>query len=234
MKKFFSSKVILFFYIMIVLGLFLSLSYAQNTQLPSSSIKGNIVYIDEDAYGKLEFDSNNFELVPILDKTVDDNNKYVIKINFLVGGSKENNIDNIVYDISLTDLNLDCNLISPYLKWILIKNGEVISEGSLDYSFDTIENGRLVLTPIQQDLKDYSEDKSTYDEYKFYMWLSDSCQEEDLRNCKGAEDQTKLTNKRIKGKISVELNVGAKKELVRNPSETLNANSCINEMESEY
>ena len=233
MKGVFNNKIIFASYILVVFCLILGLSYAVNSGLSSNDLEGKIVYIDEDAYGNLNFDSNNFELTPVLDKTVAESNRYIIKLNFLVGGAKENNIDNMIYDISLTDLDLDCNLLSPYLKWKLVKNGEVISEGSLSREFDTIVDGRLVLTPIQQDLKEYSEDKSTYDEYYFYMWLSDSCQDEDLRNCKYAEDQRNLTNKRIKGKISVELNVGAKKELVRNPSETVNTVSCIKEVETD-
>lgn len=233
MKKIFSNKIIFASYILVVFCLILGLSYAVNSGLPSSNLEGNIVYIDEEAYGNLKFDSNNFELTPILDKTVTESNKYIIKLNFLVGGAKENNIDNIIYDISLTDLDVDCDLLSPYLKWKLVKNGEIISEGSLSQEFDTIVDGRLVLTPTQQDLKAYSEDKSTYDEYYFYMWLSDSCQEEDIRNCKYAEDQRNLINKRIKGKISVELNVGAKKELVRNPSNVVDTVSCLKEVETE-
>ena len=226
-------KLFVTFCIVTILGVFFSLTYALSPVLSGDQIKGNIVAIDDEAYGSLEIDSSNFELKPILDKTVDDNNPDVIKLSFLVGGAKENNIENIVYDISLVDLNLDCELLSPYVKWRLMKNGVLIQEGSLDYRFDTIKDGRLVLTPIQQDLKEYSEDKTTYDEYDFYMWLSDSCQDEDLNNCVDADGQDDLLDKVIKGKINVELNVGAKKELVRDPSEVLNTLSCVGEVEGE-
>ena len=231
MRRDIYDKIFVTFCIVTILGVFFSLTYALAPELPSDEIKGNIVQVDEEAYESLEFNSNNFELKPILDKNVNDDNFNVIKLRFLVGGSKANNIGNIVYDISLSDLNLDCELLSPYMKWKLIKNGITIQEGSLDYKFDTIKDGRLVLTPIQQDLKNYSEDKSVYDEYNFYMWLSDSCQEEDLNNCVDAESQDDLLDKIIKGKINIELNVGAKKELVRNPSDILNTGSCISKVE---
>lgn len=228
------NKIIFLVVFLVVFGLVFSVTYANNSSLPVSSMSGSIISIDEEVYESLEFNSNSFGLMPILDKSVNDNNPYVIKLNFLVGGSNKNNIDNIVYDISLKDLEVDCNLLSPYMKWMLIKNDELISEGNLSYKFDTIVNGELVLTPIQQDLKDYNIDKSIYDNYTFYMWLSDSCQEDDLRNCKTAEDQSHLINKKISGKISIDLSVGAKKELVRKPSNTLDTKNCILEREVDY
>ena len=103
----------------------------------------------------------------------------------------------------------------------------LISEGSLDYKFDTIKKGRLVLTPIQQDLKKYSEDKNTYDYYEFYMWVSDSLQSENLLEYEEQELQNNLINKKLKGKIEVQLYGSAKKELVREPSEVLDTNTCI-------
>ena len=235
MKCFFvNNKLIFIFCAVITFGLFFSLTYASDANLPVGNMAASIVSIDDEVYEKLEFNSNNFELIPILDKFVSDDNVNVIKLNFLVGGSNNNNIDNIIYDLSLKDLKLDCALLSPYMKWKLLKNGEVISFGNLSYEFDTIVDGKLVLTPIQQDLKDYSEDKSTYDNYTFYMWLSDSCQDDNLTNCKGAHDLSGLLNKKISGKISIDLNVGAKKELVRKPSNTLNTKNCILESEVDY
>ena len=228
-----NSKLIVAFCIVITFGLSFGLSYARDSSFSSDKMAGKIVSIDDDVYDKesLEFNSNNFELIPILDKFVSDDNENVIKLNFLVGGSKDNNIDNIIYDLSLKGLELDCALLSPYMKWRLVKNGEIISEGNLGYEFDTIVDGKLVLTPIQQDLKEYSEDKNTYDRYTFYMWLSDSCQDDDLTNCKGAHDLSGLLNKKISGKISIDLNVGVKKELVRKPTEILNTENCILERE---
>ena len=142
--------------------------------------KFSTLMLDEDAYGETTFDSSNLNFRTILDKDVENNLDNVIFISFWVGGNKNNDAPEPIYDISLQDLVVDCDLLSPYLKWKLIKNGEEISNGSFDYQFDTIKDGRLVLTSIQQDLPEFNIDKSKYDFYQFYLWLSDSCQEEDI------------------------------------------------------
>lgn len=218
--------------ILIIFLIILGVTYAITGNNPLTTITGSIVAIDEETFGEVEFNSKHYELLPIKDDTIIENNKNVIKFGFRVGGSKENNAKNIIYNISLAELEIDCELLSPYLKWKLYKNGEVLSEGSFDYKFDTIINKRLVLNNIQQELKPYSEDKKTYDWYDLYIWLSDSCQEDDLLNCTNSEYQNNLTGKNIKGRINIELVVGKKKELKRNPSDTLNINSCIGRTEN--
>lgn len=202
-------------------------TYATLTELEYKNVSTELVGIDEEAYGNNVFDNSNLVFSPILDKDVNKINKNVIYIDFRVGGNKENDDEANVYDIALMDLEVDCELLSPYLKWKLLKNGMLISEGSLDYKFDTIKKGRLVLTPIQQDLKKYSEDKNTYDYYEFYMWVSDSLQSENLLEYEEQELQNNLINKKLKGKIEVQLYGSAKKELVREPSEVLDTNTCI-------
>ena len=183
--------------------------------------------VDEDAYGDTDFDSSDFKFRTILDDKLEDYLDNVIYISFFVGGDKDNNAEEPVYDIALQDLDIDCNLLSPYVKWKLKKNGEEFSSGSLDYQFDTIVDGRLVLTPIQQDLVPYNEDKSKYDYYEFYLWLSDSCQESDISKCRGAVSQDNLIGKKLSGKIEVELYSKSKKALVRNPSSSLDESTCI-------
>lgn len=216
-----------------ILLLMILTTYATVSEMTQKGVITKVIKIDEDAYGEFAFDSSNLNFTPILDNEVSKLSNKVIYMNFRVGGSELNTAENIIYDIALVDLQVDCNLLSPYLKWQLYKNGEVISTGSLDYKFDTIQNGRLVLTPIQQDLKEYSADKSTYDYYEFYMWISDSFQDEDLSNYNGEEEQSDLIGKRIKGKIEVELYGEEKRELVRKPSEELNTKTCMIEKMSE-
>lgn len=202
-------------------------TYATVSELVEKEVVTKVIKIDEDAYGEFTFDSNNLNFTPMLDNDVTSSSNKVIYMNFRVGGSELNNTKNVIYDIALVDLQVDCNLLSPYLKWKLYKNGEIISTGSLDYKFDTLTDGRLVLTPIQQDLKEFSEDKSTYDHYEFYMWISDSLQNESLTEYSGEEEQNSLIGKRIKGKIEVELYGEGKRELVRKPSEELDINTCV-------
>lgn len=206
--------------------IFLGITYA--IQNSTSIFKGSTatIKIDEEAYGDTEFDGSNLNLIPILDNEVEISDNKVIRIDFKVGGNKDNTDKNdIIYDIALNDLELDCDLVSPYFKWKLIKNEEEISSGSLDYKFDTIKDGRLILTNTQQDLVKYSDNKDDYDRYTFFMWLSDNCQD-DLSKCKDMPEQTNLLNKRIKGKIEIELNTGAKVDLIRHPSLELDTSIC--------
>lgn len=227
MKSFFHKKSVLIIAIGLLVIIILTTTYADYAFPRIQTIVSKILEIDEEAYGKNVFDSSSLDLRPILDTKVENNDDQVIHISFLVGGSSKNNVEDIVYDIALVDLKVDCFLLSPYLKWKLVKNNKVISDGSFDYQFDTIKNGRLVLTNIQQDLPVYSEDKSSYDQYDFYLWLSDSCQEESLEQCKEAYDQSSLLGRTIKGKIEVELYAKTKKVLVRNPSSSIDVNTCM-------
>ena len=211
----------------------IGITYAiQNSAAPFRGRTATIK-IDEEAYGQTEFDASNLSFIPILDNEVETKSDNVIRIDFRVGGDKNNSDKNeIIYDIALNDIKLDCKLISPYVKWKLLKNDEIISSGSLDNKFDTIRDGRLVLTNIQQDLVKYSENKSDYDRYTFFMWISDNCQT-DLDKCKNLPDQTEITNRKISGKIEIELNTGAKVELIRHPSNEINADMCSTENNEE-
>ena len=211
----------------LVLIFIFGITYASQSAFDAFNVSTALVGVDEDAYGDTTFDSSNVNLVPILDSEVESNISNVIRIDFKVGGASNNNNDNIIYDIVLNDLEVSCDLLSPYIKWNLFKNGSQISNGSLDYNFDTIKNGRLILTNIQQDLVDYNSDKSVYDSYTFYMWVSDSCQESDINNCTDVVDQSSLLNKVLRGKIEVNLYSGNKVQLSRKPSDVLDDSVCL-------
>ena len=212
--------------LVIIYYLFHSSTFANYNPFVKDTLFGTLK-LDEEAYGNTVFDSSNLNLKTILDIDSEKSFGNVIYIPFYVGGSKDNDVDNAFYDIALQDLRVDCELLSPYVKWKLKKNGKIIESGSLDYQFDTIRDGRFVLTSIQQDLVPYHSDKSGYDYYEFYLWLSDSCQEEDISMCDNYVYQNNLLNKKLSGKIEVELYAGTKKELVREPSSELDLNTCI-------
>lgn len=218
-------------YAVVIILLIIGFTYALITDSLSFNTTTAMIGIDEAVYGSTTFDSSELDFKPILDSTVgtssSENN--VIQIDFNVRGASTNNAsDDIIYDIALNDLNVNCTLLSPYIKWKLIKNEtEETWTGSLDYKFDTIENGRLVLTSIQQDLPTSSED---YDQYTFYMWFSDSCQSSDLATCKSNNqlaDQSALLAQNLAGKIEVELYTKSKKAIERNPSTTLDTSTCL-------
>lgn len=231
MKKIMEDKRILFMYIFVFVFLGLGITYALENGTLALNINTALIRVDESAYGDTTFNMDDLELRPILDSAVETSTDNVIKIEFKVGGASSNTADNIIYDIALNDLQVSCELLSPYMKWKLLKNGTEISNGSLDYKFDTIKDGRLVLTTIQQDLPQYSSSQTGYDDYVFYMWMSDSCQT-DLSTCVSNNqviDQSNLLRKVLMGKIEVELYTESKKELVRKPSSTLNTNTCMSE-----
>lgn len=235
MKTIFQDKRILMIYILVIILIGLGFTYAISSANISLGLTTGIVRIDEKAYGNTEFDASNLDLVPILDSEVEKNEENVIKIDFTVGGASTNNNDNIIYDIALKDLEVNCDLLSPYVKWKLVKNGTKLSEGSLDYKFDTIDdNGRFLLTTIQQDLPKYDENETGYDNYNFYMWISDSCQDSDISNCTNVTDQSNLMKKTLDGKIEVELYTESKKELTRNPSSSAASSGCSNRYAVNY
>ena len=214
MKKIIEDKRFLVSYIVVIFALVLGVSYALGADYLGINIATATISADSRLYGKTKFDSSKLDFRPILDTEVETKTDNVVKIDFTVGGASTNDAKNIIYDIALVDLSLDCNLISPYVKWKLIKDGIELSNGSLAIG---IKNKRLVLTENQEDLPSYNEDGNGYHEYTFYMWLSDSCQG-DITTCADYTqsqleylDQSNLLGKYFSGKIEVELYTGKKK-----------------------
>ena len=154
------------------------------------------------------------KLTPILDDelTSSSNSTKVMKVTFTVKGAQTNptNVP-IIYDVSLTDLNLASELHSELLKWRLYKNNTQISEGNFSYDFDAQINKRMVLTNIQQDLPSYS---SAADSYTFYIWISEQCIGE-ITSCGEETNTAPLMNKTLSGNIKIELSTKSKKSLVR-------------------
>lgn len=210
-------KRIVAIYIFCIGIILLGITYA----LTSSDISMNVttanIGIDTASYGSTSFNSDNLKLYPILDSKVDalingtstEVTNNVILINFNVKGASTNPTNvSIIYDIALNNLSVDSALLSKYLKWKLVKNDSVLTEGDFSNEVISIENNRMVLTDIQQDLPSYT---STADSYKFVLWLSDACQEEDITKCIDTENQDDLLNKNISGVVEVEVYTGNKK-----------------------
>lgn len=154
------------------------------------------------------------KLTPIFDSelTSSSNSTKVMKVTFTVKGAQSNPTDiPIIYDVSLTDLNLASELHSELLKWRLYKNNTQISEGNFSYDFDAQIKKRMVLTSTQQDLPSYS---SNADSYTFYIWISEQCTGE-ITSCGEETNTTPLMNKTLSGNIKIELSTKSKKSLVR-------------------
>ena len=172
--------------------------------------------------GNLTLPSTN--LFPIEDSEIDTNTENVLTVNFTVKGVQSNPTDiPIIYDIVLSDLNVPEELKSEYLKWQLKKNGSIISTGSFAKSFDTIKDGRLTLTEIQQDLPSYN---ATADSYEFKLWISESCPG-DTSNCGPEKDQSNMLNKTLSGKIEAVLYTKSKKALVRVPDTSRSSSEML-------
>ena len=226
-KKFLFIGIALVAVVSFVIYITYSRTFADFTNPFVRKVNFSTLKVDESAYGSNVFDTSGLDFRPILDKNVDISTQNAIVISFWVGGAEDNNAEVPVYDIALQDLKVDCNLLSPYLKWKLYKNGEELSNGSLDYHFDTIKNGRLVLTPTQQELVAFNLNKNLYYYYQFYLWISDSCQEEDISLCHDSVSQDNLVGKKISGKVEVELYSDMHVDLIRTPSDDLDTSTCI-------
>ena len=191
-----------------IVGLTLALTNGMSSNVVIDTANLGVEYS-----GNLTLPSTN--LFPIEDSEIDTNTENVLTVNFTVKGVQSNPTDiPIIYDVILSDLDVPEELKSEYLKWQLKKNGTVISTGSFSKDFDTIKDGRLTLTEIQQDLPSYN---STADSYEFKLWISESCPGNDISQCGPEQDQSNMLNKTLSGKIETVLYTKSKQALVRKP-----------------
>ncbi len=176
---------------------------------------------------KLAIDSMNANvtngtLMPINDSTVNINTtSNVLRITFDVKGASTNTGSNIIYDV-LLNLTADCTLKNESVKWNLYKNNNLLTSGSTSPKYDKdILKGKIMLTDTQQDLVSYSK---TADKYVFILWMSESCNEEDITKCDISKGLTSDSGgKSISGNIDIRLNSGKKKE---NKRESIEGDAC--------
>ena len=203
-----NTKFIIFEIIVIMLGI-IGVTFAVSYVMDSINVNVDTAQLAVDYTGSLTLPTAN--LMPITDDSVDTNNENVMRINFTVKGASSNPDIPIIYDVILSDLQIDSELKSEYLKWELEKNGVVISSGSFSPWFDSMKDGKLWLTEIQQDLPNNS---STPDSYEFRIWISESCPG-DISTCTEDMDQSNMLNKSISGKIETVLYTKGKEALIR-------------------
>ena len=105
------------------LGFTLALNYVSkkiNTSLISANI--NVVYTGDSTITEDLF-------LPINESEIEE---YAAIANFTVKGAENNATDNnIIYDITLTDIDITDGLLDENFKFQLLKNNTVISEGNL-------------------------------------------------------------------------------------------------------
>ena len=211
-------KVIILEVFLIVLGLVgltLGVKYIMN------SINVN-VDTSKLAIDSMNANVTNGTLTPINDSTVNINTtSNVLRITFDVKGASTNTGSNIIYDV-LLNLTADCTLKNESVKWNLYKNNSLLTSGTTSPKYDKdVLNGKITLTDTQQDLVKYS---GTADKYVFILWMSESCNEEDITKCDLSNALTSDSGgKSISGNIDIRLNSGKKKE---NKRETMNIEAC--------
>ena len=180
---------------------------------------------------KLAIDSMNANvtngtLTPIEDSTVNINTtSNVLRITFDVKGASTNTGSNIIYDV-LLNLTADCSLKNESVKWNLYKNNNLLTSGSTSPKYDKdVLKGKIMLTDTQQDLVPYSK---TADKYVFILWMSESCNEEDITKCDISKGLTSDSGgKSISGNIDIRLNSGKKKVNKRESSDIENTCSIL-------
>ena len=176
---------------------------------------------------KLAIDSMNANvtngtLIPINDSTVNINTtSNVLRITFDVKGASTNTGNNIIYD-AILNIDADCSLKNENIKWNLYKNNNLLTSGTTSPKYDKdVLNGKITLTDTQQDLVKYS---VTADKYVFILWMSESCNEEDITKCDISKGLTSDSGgKSISGNIDIRLNSGKKKT---NSRSTMNIDAC--------
>ena len=209
--KKYNTKFILFEIIVIMLGI-IGVTFAASYIMKSINVNVDTAALAVDYTGSLTLPT--VDLLPIDDSSVDTNTDNVMRINFTVKGASSNPNIPIIYDVILSDLEIDSALKNEYLKWELEKNGSVISSGSFSPKFDTIRDGKLWLTEIQQDLPTNSQ---SADSYEFRLWISESCTG-DITTCTEDMDQSNMLGKKLSGKIETVLYTKSKEALVRVPA----------------
>ena len=207
--------IILFGVIGVTLAIVISNFNAIAINSTTLNIDANVTYDSETAGSTI---ISNGNMLPINDSLIIGpgvTDTRVLKVIFYVSGV-ETNPDNTVYDIALHNINIDCELRSTDLKWRLYKENNLISEGNLSPTFDTMARDRLVLTNTEEDLT------TAPTKYTFLLWISESCTG-NIAECDSTKDQSKYFNKALSADIKVELATRSKKQLVR---VTGSENSC--------
>jgi len=204
--------VIVFEILIIVLGL-VGITFAASRILNDRSttliIAGeyNVDYV-----GDTDVIANDLE--PMSDSLVNINTtENVIRLEFSLRGVSTNDRDDLIYDVMIGNMNIDCGLLNKYTKWNLYKNGKLISNGSLDPAFDgDVLSENMRLTNIQEDLPEYNDE---YDKYVLLFWISEAC--DDIETC-DLVDQSGIINSKMDMKVFIALYSGAKKKFERVPN----------------
>ena len=196
------STLVLIFEIFLVVVAVGGLTFATSTMFGSSTIIKMGEY-NVDYLGDTEIVVGDLE--PISDSLINYNTtSNVMRLEFSLRGVDTNeNPERLIYDVMVTDLNIDCSLLNKYTKWNLYKNGELLYSGNFDPAFDgNVLTDNFRLTETQQKLP-LSTDN--YDNYVLLIWISEAC--EDVTSCE-LVDQSGVINSDINMKVFIALSGG--------------------------
>ena len=214
------NTLVLLFEILLIIIAIGGLTLATSSLMSGSRTKIKFGEYNVDYIGETEIVAENLE--PISDSLINYNTKEgVMRLEFSLRGVDTNeNAENLIYDVMVSDINVDCSLLNEYTKWNLYKNGELLYNGNFSPSFDgNVLTDNMRLTETQQDLPLHNEE---YDDYVLIIWISEAC--EDLNNCELVA-QNGIVNSILDMKIFIALSGGTKKVYERVPN--MDA-TCVN------
>ncbi len=224
MKKYIKNnvKALILLSILIVLGIIsttlaLTLRFGPtNIDITTANVMVNVRYEKDGENNDITSITSNGDLTPM---TLDTssisniiNSNSVLKYKFWVSGDSSNP-NNSIYDVSLNNITMDCELKNTYVKWLLYKNNTLLSSGNFSPTFDTMPNNRMVLTTTQENLT------TTEDEYLFVMYIEDTCQ--DISNCPNPVDQSSMLGRSFSASIGIETATKTKKTNTRTTGEAV-------------
>ena len=206
------NMLVLMFEILLIIVAIGGLTFATSRVMRGSSTIVSFGEYNVDYVGDREIIVSDLE--PISDSKINYNTyENVIRLEFSLRGVNTNNEENLIYDVMVDEMNIDCSLLNEYTKWNLYKNGDLLSSGNFSPLFDgNVLTDNFRLTDIQQDLPRYDQE---YDDYVLIIWISEAC--EDLSNCE-LVDQSQIVNSVMDMKVFIGVLGGEKVLYERVPS----------------
>lgn len=214
---------VLVFEILLIVVAIGGLTFATSSLMSGTSTIVTFGEYNVDYLGETLVTADNLE--PISDSLVNyDTKDNVVRLEFSLRGVDTNDDEeNLIYDVMLSEMNIDCSLLNEYTKWNLYKNGELLYNGNFSPLFDgNILTNDYRLTETQQDLPLSNE---AYDNYVLTIWISESC--EDLTSCERI-DQSSIINSVMNMKLFIAISGGESVIYERVPN--MDA-TCVNKPE---
>lgn len=205
-----------------IVGITFALNYnaSAGVNITAAELGASITYLN----GSKKITSTG-ELIPINESTTtieaNTTSTNVLKVSFSVLGNSTNP-DNTIMDISLNNIDMDCELKDTSFKWKLYKDTALLSEGNFSRTFDTAPNNRMVLTETQEDLPKSITEGDELPVYTLLIYIAENCTG-DIASCNSVNAQDRMLDKRFSATMKLELSTGKKKTNTRETDTTTDA-----------